>query len=397
MSTPAPYKILIVDDEAVIADVLRLHLEALGYTTAWAADGLAALQLIPQCFDLILLDIRLPKLAGTEVLQEIRNSGCDAAVIMMTAYGTEATAVACMKNGAVDYFSKPFDFDEMMQRVKRALDTRQIQKENARLIKEKEEFFYMMSHDLKNPITAALGSVDIVREGRLGPVSREQEEFLQSAIDSCREMVVMIDNILDMRRFELGKLNVLARPCSLADLMSRAVSGYERAIQYAGITLKVENDQQLPEVVLDSNLMHRVLINLLANAVKFTPVEGEISLFSAGISGIGGVNVPERVAVPELLSNCPCLALIRISDSGSGIPPEDLDRVFERYTQSGGASTRDKGGAGLGLAFCRHVVETFGGIIWAESDGIQGSAFSILLPCSSCETTGNGDGHGGDV
>ena len=178
-------------------------------------------------FSLALMDIKMPGMNGVEVLKRIREAGLDVAVIMMTAHGSEDLVVECMTSGAVDYISKPFSLDDTLQRVERAIVNRRMLLGKNRLEQEKEDFFFMLSHDLKNPITAVIGSIDIMREGRLGPVNPEQVEYLQSAIDSCNEVVAMIDNLLDVQRFETGRMPVVIRPYRAC----RTCSGSGRTFQ----------------------------------------------------------------------------------------------------------------------------------------------------------------------
>lgn len=384
MTAQIPDRILIVDDEPDIAIVLKLHLEDAGYITAWASDGGAALQMLHDAeYSLVLTDIKMPGMNGVELLKRISEAGLLTSVIMMTAHGSEDLAVECMKSGAVDYFCKPFSLDDILHRVERALVHRRALLENKRLEQEKEDFFFMMSHDLKNPITAIIGSIDIMREGRLGPVNAEQAEYLQSAIDSCNDVVAMIDNLLDVSRFEAGRMPVMLRPHDLGVLVSAVVERYRKAAEYEDITLTIEACGDLPEVTIDRNLMTRVFANLLVNALKFTPADGTISVSCRCLENLeeGSASIPDYVDVPPDFLSRNCFVRISFKDTGDGVPHEDLGRIFERYTQSHNAADREKGGAGLGLAFCKLAVESFNGIIWAESEAGIGSEFVMLLPC----------------
>jgi signal transduction histidine kinase len=307
----------------------------------------------------------------------------DVAVIMMTAFGSEDVVVECMKAGAVDYFSKPFSLDDMLPRIERAIANRRVLLNNKRLEQEKEDFFFMLSHDLKNPITAIVGSIDIMREGRLGPVNPEQVEYLQSAIDSCNEVVAMIDNLLDVQRFEAGRMPVVMRPYRPGDLAAAAVERLSKAAEHEGITIRLDTEGDSTEVAVDRSLMNRVFANLLVNAIKFTPPGGTIGVSCHCIRNNAAhrIRIPVHVAPPVGFVNRRCFVRISVTDSGSGIPHQDLDHIFDRYTQSRNAAGRERGGAGLGLAFCKMAVESFNGVIWAESEAGAGSEFIILLPC----------------
>ena len=384
MAQQKPERILIVDDEADIAAILKLHLEDYGYITAWAGNGQAALHMLKDGgYSLALMDIKMPGMNGVEVLKRIREAGLDVAVIMMTAHGSEDLAVECMTSGAVDYISKPFFLEDTLQRVDRAVANRQMLLSKKRLEQEKEDFFLMLSHDLKNPITAVIGSIDIMREGRLGPVNTEQVEYLQSAIDSCNEVVAMVDNLLDVQRFETGRMPVIIRPQNPADIASVAVERFKKAAEHDGIELTLETDGDTIEIAVDRNLMIRVFANLLVNAIKFTPEGGKIKVSCRCVrnSAAHRIRIPVYFVPPAGFANRRCFVRISVKDTGNGIPHEDLDHIFERYTQSHNAVGREKGGAGMGLAFCKMAIESFNGIIWAESEAGVGSEFIILLPC----------------
>jgi signal transduction histidine kinase len=305
------------------------------------------------------------------------------AVIMMTAHGSENLAVECMTSGAVDYVSKPFSLDDMHQRVARAIANRHMLLSKNRLEREKEDFFFMLSHDLKNPITAVIGCIDIMREGRLGPVNPEQVDYLQSAIDSCNEVVAMVDNLLDVQRFETGRMPVVIRPHSPVDIASAAIERFSKAAEHEGLELALDTDGSTTEIAVDRNLMSRVFANLLVNAIKFTPEGGRIkvSCCCVGNGAAQRIRIPVYSAPPAGFANRKCYVRISVKDTGSGIPHDDLNHIFERFTQSHNAVGRERGGAGLGLAFCRMAVESFNGIIWAESEAGTGSEFVILLPC----------------
>jgi len=375
-------KILIVDDEPDIAMILKLHLEDAGYQTIWAADGDAALDLIhSNVFPLVLMDIRMPGISGLDVLKQLRGEGVDTSVIMMTAHGNEDLAVECMQAGATDYVTKPFQHDNLLQRIERALVNRRMQITNKKLEKEKEDFFFMLSHDLKNPITAAIGSIDIIREGRLGPINPEQQDYLQSAIESCEEVVGMIDNLLDMRRFESGKMQPRIKPIRPADILALTVNRFAPAAVRDGVSLTMDCSAKTAEIAVDSSLLTRVVANLVGNALKYTFDGGSITLSCRCVQHDERhkLRIPVYAEMPEGFSKLRCFVKISVKDTGSGIPPDELGQIFEAFVQS--KKSRERGGAGLGLAFCKKAIESFNGCIWAESDGENGSQFIMLLPC----------------
>lgn len=251
----------------------------------------------------------------------------------------------------------------------------------------KEDSNNILFHDMKNPMTAAVGSMDIIREGRLGPVNEEQVEYLQSAIDSCNEVVAMIDNLLDIRRFETNNMRLTILPQNILETIRKVAAQFAGTAKYVGINLSLQLGASLPDVAVDRRALIRILGNLLSNSLKFTPVDGEIVILSEYLENNdknrGGI--PHYVTVPKHFSDSPAFAKVTVRDTGNGIPPQDRERIFDRYAQAKSSSGREVGGAGLGLAYCRWAVESFGGIIWAKSQEGEGSEFVMLFPCLAAE------------
>jgi len=386
-------RILIVDDEVLVAKILLLHLEEVGYQVDWAKDGEEGLAMLAaQPYSLVLLDIWMPRMSGVDVLEQIRKSGSDVAVIMMSGHGSENMAVRCMKSGAMDYFTKPFDLNDALQRVEQALVNRKTLLEKQRLEREKDDFVSMLSHDMKNPITAVIGTIDIIREGRLGTINSEQAEYLQSAIDSCNEVVSMIDNLLDIHRIEAGRMHLTIRPCDPGEILTALINRFSLLAGREGVTLTADVGQNLPGVALDRSAFSRTVGNLLGNALKFTPEGGEITLSCQPLSREVAMtmSIPSYAAssAEQLFGAHELFVRLSVRDTGEGIPPEDQEIIFERFTQSQ-RSSKKYGGAGLGLAYCKLMVKSFEGIIWVESTPGQGSEFIILLPALEQDASGN--------
>src|SRR6185369_15304308 len=157
------------------------------------------------------------------------------------------------------YFPKPFALDDMLPRVERAIGYRRALLEKQHLEREKDDFVSMLSHDLKNPITAVVGSIDIVREGRLGPVNSEQVDYLQSAIDSCNEVAAMIDNLLDLHRFEAGRMQMNIRNYDPVDIISTVAGRFAKVAEHDQLRLSVDLADNLPLINVDKNAIVRVI------------------------------------------------------------------------------------------------------------------------------------------
>jgi signal transduction histidine kinase len=377
-------KILVMADQAEIAGLIVPQLQEAGFATTWARDGEAAMAALEgEEFSLALLDIMPPEANGIEVLSHIRKSGKNTAVIMMIAQGNENLTVECVKAGVDDYLSKPFAADDMLQRVMRAIANRRVLLEKQRLEQEKDDFVSMLSHDMKNPLTAVIGSIDIIREGRLGPVNEEQAEYLHAAIDSCNEVIAMIDNLLDIHRFEAGRMQVKIAEYGVGEILRAVTRRFTRIAEHDGIRLKERLSHETPKIAVDKNAFSRVIANLLANAIKFTPEGGEIVVSCRCLKGadVPWARLPAYVTLPDGFMEQGCFVRVSIRDTGSGIQAGDQGRIFERHVPSRNGVGRERGGSGLGLSFCKMAVEICGGIIWVENEGGDGSEFIILLPC----------------
>jgi PAS domain S-box-containing protein len=230
--------------------------------------------------------------------------------------------------------------------------------------REIQNFYHMLSHELKTPLTSAREFICIVSDGLAGPVTKEQTEFLTIARESCDQLRVCINDLLDATRIETGKLSLTMRPVSLHWLIQRAITTMSSTAVARQIALLQNVEPNLPEIPLDENRINQVLNNLLNNAISHTPPGGRIRI-SAG----------QPASRPDLVQ-------LSVSDTGCGIPPQDQGHVFDRlYQVKPGDSTTDQG-VGLGLYICRELVELHGGSIWVESEPGHGSTFHFVLPKS---------------
>jgi signal transduction histidine kinase len=253
------------------------------------------------------------------------------------------------------------------------------------LEQEKEDFVSMLSHDLKSPITAILGSIDLVRESRLGPVNNEQREFLDDAVESCSELVDMIDTLLDIHKFEAGRMIMHIRPEDPLQALQRVVSRYRVVAKRSGVTMAINSVAQTPTVLLDKNKYSRLAANLLSNAFKFTPESGSITIRLERVMVSADLlrQIPPQLYPGGLPAEGDHFFQLVVEDTGPGIPADSLAAIFDRFVQ---AKSRQRGktkGTGLGLAFCRKVMDVHNGYIWAESIEGQGSTFKALFPLGS--------------
>lgn len=219
----------------------------------------------------------------------------------------------------------------------------------------KDEFLHSITHDLRNPMGAIKGFVEFMLKEIPGPVNEGQRKMLISIDRAAFRLLGMINNILDAAKMEAGKMELKLAPVNLREVALRVVELMESLGQRKQIKFQVEGPEQLV-VNADSGLMERMFTNLIGNAIKFTPENGVIT---AGMAEDG-----ENVRV-------------WVQDTGDGIPPEYLDKVFEKFEQVKGQKA---GGTGLGLTICKYVAEAHKGRIWAESEPGKGARFVFSIP-----------------
>ena len=216
----------------------------------------------------------------------------------------------------------------------------------------------MLVHDLRNPITALLGVLDLLGMTLGDKLTPMHQQLLSNARHSGHTLITLVSEMLDVSKMEAGKLQLTPEPVDMSALLQENAAAVEGLMQLEGQTLRLEAEPGLPPVTCDRHLIGRVIANLLSNAIKHTPAEGVITL---------------------RMERRPVEVIISVVDTGSGIPPEYLGRIFEKFTQAE-KDVRAHRGTGLGLTFCKMAIEAHGGRIWAESAVGQGSTFSFALP-----------------
>jgi PAS domain S-box-containing protein len=241
----------------------------------------------------------------------------------------------------------------------------------------KDEFLATLSHELRTPLNAILGWSQMLLRGHLDP--RDRQAALEAVERNARTQMQIINDVLDVSRIVTGRLRLNVVPVDIVPILAAAVDVVRPAAAAKRIDVIVTVGAGPALVAGDADRLHQVFWNLCSNAVKFTPGRGRVEV---GVGRDGGDVV------------------VRVADSGVGISPLYLPRLFGRFSQSDGSSTRFHGGLGLGLAIVRHLVEMHGGSVGAESPGAgQGATFTVRLPAANAETAArdreNSEDHAG--
>jgi NtrC-family two-component system sensor histidine kinase KinB len=259
--------------------------------------------------------------------------------------------------------------------------------EEHRLVQMRQNLTDMIVHDLRSPLTAVIGGVQVASD--LLRISADPEAIqraLAMADQSCNRLMSLVDSLLDISRLDAGQMPLELQPVSLPALAQSVVQQMEPLAQRETVTLQLQTVSAVPSVDADYELINRVLINLVDNALKHSPRNGAVTIEITPDAGKRERELAEHGLIPEGLA-VPAVRCAVI-DTGPGIPVEYRNRVFERFAQ---LDSRRKG-KGLGLAFCQLVVQAHGGHIWVEDNPAgPGSAFSFTLPVVSLDLSSPAD------
>jgi hypothetical protein len=226
--------------------------------------------------------------------------------------------------------------------------------------RRKDQFLAVLSHELRQPLNTTLGWLSVLRRQHVDPV--QQVRALDALERSTRAQARMIDELLDIARIEAGKVTLERRAVSLGPLIAETVESLQHEAKAKALTLGTQLDPEARFVSADLDRLRQVLMNLLANAIKYTPSGGRVQVRLAAAEGV---------------------VRIVVSDTGIGIEPDLLPHVFEPFRQADARSAGTQGGLGLGLglAIVREIVEMHGGTVEAQSDGRgRGATFIVTLP-----------------
>jgi signal transduction histidine kinase len=229
--------------------------------------------------------------------------------------------------------------------------------------RHKSEFLANMSHELRTPLNAIIGFSEVLSERMFGEVNEKQAEYLADIQESGRHLLSLINDILDLSKIEAGRMELEPSEFDLPGAIENTLILVRERAQRRAITLERAIDGRLGTIRADERKVKQVLLNLLSNALKFTPEGGRIDV---------------RAKVED------SVAEISVSDTGVGIAPEDQETVFEEFRQVGTAAKKVEG-TGLGLAISRKIIELHGGRIWVQSQVGSGSTFTFTLPLAAGE------------
>jgi len=481
-------KIIVIDDEKAIRDGCHRVLTGKGYEVITAENGQIALDILDrEPIDIILLDLKMPVIGGEKVLEITREKYPDIPVIIITGHGTVDTAVVCMKNGAYDFITKPFQIDQFLLTITRAAEKRrleqkaeQFKEENIRnlydlnleksrlktIIKQmangvmvtnrnlevvlhnpalmrlmeiseevenpapigkiihkeslvdtlkqiltgespeeesvsqeinvgatalraisapalgpnkavagtvtvleditafkqldemKSDFVNMVAHELRSPLVSIRQLNSVLLEGLAGPLEEKQQDFVQRGMNKIDSLLDLINDLLDVAKIEAGKYVQHQVPTDIGRIIEEIVALMGPRAQKQGITL-THSCQDLKPVQSDPKNIEEVFNNLVSNAINYSPEGGRVTITARGLA--------------EYME-------VKVDDTGVGISPEELPKIFDKFYRVKHPKTRQVIGTGLGLAIVKGVIEAHHGTIDVQSVIDKGTTFRILLP-----------------
>ncbi|MBI2985810.1 MAG: response regulator [Deltaproteobacteria bacterium] len=348
--------ILIVDDEMGPRESLKMILKP--YFNVFTAErGGQAIEILNQIpIDLVTLDLKMPGLTGTKVLEKVKQRDPDIEAIIITGYGSMDTAIEGLRLGAFDYVSKPFDVDHILTLVRCALERR-----NARLkLKQiKSEFLANVSHELRTPLSVVVGFVSILLDQLIGKLTEEQQRALERVYKNSEELLELIDNVLCLTSLNAGDLCLDEKEFDFGLMVKQTAERYSRLVEEKGIELSIQSPPGM-RAVSDPAKVARIFQNLLHNAVKFT-LRGQIAVKLHRSVTRGVVD-------------------LEIIDTGMGIPRDQIEGMFQPFRQMDGSFRRQFSGMGLGLTIARRLTDFLGGTLEIRSQPNIGTHVLLSIP-----------------
>ncbi len=365
-------RILIVDDEESTVGAMSDILQRAGYKVSAAFNGKDAMEAANKNKpDLILLDIVLPDIDGFKICKKLKADELSKSIpiLMITGLDSMEDRLKGLSAGADDFLNKPIEQTELLLRIKSFLEIKSYQDRLENSLTElsanqktKEDLMHMIIHDLNNPlfgITLHLETLLFEKER----LSDKQVKRINECIRFSREIENLVRNILDIYKMEIGQLILNKELTDMIELVDDVVNLFRPRIEAKDIFLSLNSADNVTPVWVDSNLVKRVIGNLLGNAIRHTSEKGKI-----------GITIDRKIRKDELV--------VTVTDTGTGIKPEYHKKIFDKFLQLEVRKTSSMIGlCGLGLPFCRMVVEAHQGRIWVESEGEgKGCSFSFSIP-----------------
>jgi signal transduction histidine kinase len=371
----SPPLVLVVDDEEWMRDACTQILQGEGMCVLTASDGQTGLSLAGrQAPDLLLVDLRLPGMDGMTCLGAVKALDPEVVGIVITGYATLEVAVEAMKAGAYDFLAKPFKPSELRAVVRRGLEHRQAALRTSALLHGEaptaDLYLAALAHQFKAPLAVLRQCVEVVLQGYAGDIDPRAKGMIEIAAHRADHMMQFVDDWLTLCRLEKGAELKCADSVSLMTLVQEEVDKVKERPESAKLSIECSATDDPGTIQADANALSELFANLLDNAVRYTPAGGSVHV---EVGGSGDE------------------ALVVVRDTGPGISPEDMERIFEPFYRA--RAQKSIPGTGLGLPIAKRIAEAHGGRIEVETALGQGSAFRVFLSRGTRKKSGAPRGH----
>lgn len=381
-------KVLVVDDDSFVRDMLAMILGTGGYDVTTAGNGADALSRYSRepGIGLVISDMNMPEMNGLELIRNLRGAEDDVPIVILTGNNEISVAVEALNSGASDYLLKDENIqDTLLLSAAKVLEKHHLKRQNLQLMRDlalknseleksngellalnalKNKFLGIAAHDLRNPLTSIRGLSEILIGETFGPLTEEQKEYLTIINTTSDEMLSLVNDLLDVSVIESGKLELLIAPRSLKEVIEERIRMNTVVAERKGISLQsgLAGPDEVPDILFDAHRIAQVIDNLVGNAIKFSP-PGSSLLISLAREGNA--------------------AKVSVCDEGPGIPPEERSKLFGEFQKLSVQPTGGERSTGLGLAIVKKIVDAHRGSLSVESQVGSGSTFSFFLPLDS--------------
>lgn len=354
-------KIVIVDDERIITDTLRMLLSLEFSDEIHAFNSpVEALEFIQHNgADVVLSDFLMPQMNGIEFLTQVKKLVPYTCMIMLTGYADKENAIKAINEiGIHRYIEKPWSNTDLILAVRNGFERTELINKltlEQEMNKLRDDFIATLTHDLRTPLLAAIQTLKFFLDGTLGDLNEKQKKFLDTMLNSNKDMLGLVNALLEVYKYESGQLVLCKDKFLLNDLVFSTVEELKPLADSKKISINYKNEEL--EVYADKQELRRVIANLLGNAINHTGEGGKITL--------------EAIKTGENI-------FVSVKDTGVGIPQEDIPNMFLRFSQ--GTKNRRSTGTGLGLYLSRQIIEAHNGKISLKSELDKGSTFTFEIP-----------------
>lgn len=361
--------ILVVDDNQENLKVVSNYLREKGYKIALALDGKSAINILESNkIDLILLDIMMPEMDGFEVCKVIKakNKINEIPIIFLTARTDTDDIVKGFQTGGVDYITKPFNREELLIRVNNHIELffakKKIEEQKRVLIdtiKTRDQIYSVIAHDIRGPFSNIMFLISTINDGNLVPGSDNFNEILKLIHNSGKETLTLLETLLDWTKSQTDRLDIKKENVPIKDIVEECIALLNNKLIEKNIAVDYDKSKKITAYA-DRIMINTIIRNLLANAVKFTPKNGKISIHA---------------------SSSKETTTIKISDTGIGIEEEEIKNILDDSNKKiSKTGTADETGTGFGLVVVKDFIKLNNGNLMIESISGKGSTFTINFP-----------------